>query len=401
MAKLNENFFNLKKNYLFIDIGKRVKAYTAAHPEAKLIRMGIGDVTQPLAPAVVDAMVKASKEMGVKETFRGYEDSGAGYDFLREAVSNYYKSFGADVDPAVIHISDGAKSDCGNIIDIFGEGNTVVVTDPAYPVYVDSNIMSGNTVVYANSTEENGFAAMPPKDVKADLIYLCSPNNPTGSVYTKAQLREWVDYALANNAVIIFDAAYEAFITEADLPRSIYLVEGAKKCAIEICSLSKTAGFTGTRCGYTIVPDELIQKDSKGSDVKIADLWNRRQGSKFNGVSYPVQRAAEAVFTSEGQKQTKATIAYYQENARIIAKTCDELGIKYTGGINSPYIWLKSPNGMGSWEFFDYLLNEIQVVGTPGAGFGANGDGWFRLTAFSTHELTAEAMERFKTLFKK
>ena len=266
---------------------------------------------------------------------------------------------------------------------------------------VDSNIMSGNTVVYANSTEENGFAAMPPKDVKADLIYLCSPNNPTGSVYTKAQLREWVDYALANNAVIIFDAAYEAFITEADLPRSIYLVEGAKKCAIEICSLSKTAGFTGTRCGYTIVPDELIQKDSKGSDVKIADLWNRRQGSKFNGVSYPVQRAAEAVFTPEGQKQTKATIAYYQENARIIAKTCDELGIKYTGGINSPYIWLKSPNGMGSWEFFDYLLNEIQVVGTPGAGFGANGDGWFRLTAFSTHELTAEAMERFKTLFKK
>mgnify|MGYP000969905940 FL=1 len=247
MAKLNENFFNLKKNYLFIDIGKRVKAYTAAHPEAKLIRMGIGDVTQPLAPVVVDAMVKASKEMGVKETFRGYEDSGAGYDFLREAVSNYYKSFGADVDPAVIHISDGAKSDCGNIIDIFGEGNTVVVTDPAYPVYVDSNIMSGNTVVYANSTEENGFAAMPPKDVKADLIYLCSPNNPTGSVYTKAQLREWVDYALANNAVIIFDAAYEAFITEADLPRSIYLVEGAKKCAIEICSLSKTAGFTGTR----------------------------------------------------------------------------------------------------------------------------------------------------------
>ena len=387
MAKLNENFFNLKKNYLFIDIGKRVKAYSAAHPEANLIRMGIGDVTQPLAPVVVDAMVKAAKEMGVKETFRGYEDSGAGYDFLRDAVSNYYKSFGADVDPAVIHI--------------FGEGNTVVVTDPAYPVYVDSNIMSGNSVVYANSTEENGFAAMPPKDVKADIIYLCSPNNPTGSVYTRAQLKEWVDYALANEAVIIFDAAYEAFITDPELPRSIYLVEGAKKCAIEICSLSKTAGFTGTRCGYTIVPEELVQKNSKGEEVKIADLWNRRQGSKFNGVSYPVQRAAEAVFTSEGQAQTKATIAYYQENARIIAHTCDELGIKYTGGINSPYIWLKSPNGMGSWEFFDYLLNEIQVVGTPGAGFGANGDGWFRLTAFSTHELTTEAMERFKKLFKK
>ncbi len=400
MAKLNENFFNLKKNYLFIDIAKRIKAYTAAHPDAKLIRMGIGDVTQPLAPVVVEAMEKACREMGVKETFRGYEDSGAGYDFLRDAVSDYYKSFGADVPAAEIHISDGAKSDCGNIIDIFGEGNVVLVTDPAYPVYVDSNVMSGNSVLYADSNEENGFATMPPKDVKADLIYLCSPNNPTGSVYTKAQLKEWVDYALSNDAIIIFDAAYEAFITDPDLPRSIYQIEGAKKCAIEICSLSKTAGFTGTRCGYTVVPEDIIQKNSKGEDVKIADLWNRRQGSKFNGVSYPVQRGAEAVFTPEGQKQTKATIAYYQENARMIAKTCDELGISYTGGINSPYIWLKCPKGMGSWDFFDYLLNEIQVVGTPGAGFGKNGDGWFRLTAFGTHEATAEAMERLKGLLK-
>ncbi|MBE6889266.1 MAG: LL-diaminopimelate aminotransferase [Ruminococcaceae bacterium] len=400
MAKLNENFFNLKKNYLFIDIAKRIKAYTAAHPDAKLIRMGIGDVTQPLAPVVVEAMEKACREMGVKETFRGYEDSGAGYDFLRDAVSDYYKSFGADVPAAEIHISDGAKSDCGNIIDIFGEGNVVLVTDPAYPVYVDSNVMSGNSVLYADSNEENGFAAMPPKDIKADLIYLCSPNNPTGSVYTKTQLKEWVDYALSNNAIIIFDAAYEAFITDPDLPRSIYQIEGAKKCAIEICSLSKTAGFTGTRCGYTVVPEDIIQKNSKGEDVKIADLWNRRQGSKFNGVSYPVQRGAEAVFTTEGQKQTKATIAYYQENARMIAKTCDELGISYTGGINSPYIWLKCPKGMGSWDFFDYLLNEIQVVGTPGAGFGKNGDGWFRLTAFGTHEATAEAMERLKGLLK-
>lgn len=401
MAKLNENFFKLKKNYLFIDIAKRLKAYTAEHPDAKLIRMGIGDVTLPLAPVVVEAMEKACREMGVKETFRGYEDSGAGYDFLREAVSNYYKSFGADVSADEIRISDGAKSDCGNIIDIFGAGNTVLVTDPAYPVYVDSNIMSGNEVIYADSTEENGFAALPDPAVKADLIYLCSPNNPTGSCYNAQQLKLWVDYALANNAVIIYDAAYEAFITQPGIPRSIFCIEGAKKCAIEICSLSKTAGFTGTRCGYTVVPNDLIQKDSSGNDVKLADIWGRRQGSKFNGVSYPVQRAAEAVFTPEGQAQTREAIAYYQKNARIIASTCDELGIKYTGGINSPYIWLKCPNGMGSWEFFDYLLNEIQVVGTPGAGFGKNGDGWFRLTAFNTNEATAEAMERLKGLLKK
>lgn len=401
MAKLNENFFRLKKNYLFIDIAKRLKAYTAQHPDAKLIRMGIGDVTRPLAPVVVEAMEKACREMGVKETFRGYEDSGAGYDFLREAVSRYYASFGANVKPSEIRISDGAKSDCGNIIDIFGAGNTVLVTDPAYPVYVDSNVMSGNNVVFVDSNEENGFAAMPDKSIKADLIYLCSPNNPTGSVYNAAQLKEWVDYALENNAVVIFDAAYEAFITENDIPRSIYCIEGAKKCAVEICSLSKTAGFTGTRCGYTVVPEELIQKDSEGNDVKLADIWGRRQGSKFNGVSYPVQRGAEAVFTPLGQEQTREAIRYYQQNARTIAKTCDELGIKYTGGINSPYIWLKCPDGMGSWDFFDYLLNEIQVVGTPGAGFGKNGEGWFRLTAFGTHEATEEAMERLKGLLGK
>ena len=345
-------------------------------------------------------MVKAAKEMGEKETFRGYEDSGAGYDFLREAVSNYYKSFGADVPADEIRISDGAKSDCGNIISIFGSGNTVLVTDPAYPVYVDSNIMNGNSVIYADSTEENGFNAMPDKNVKADLIYLCSPNNPTGSAYTKEQLKAWVDYALENGAVIIYDAAYEAFITEDNIPRSIYCIEGAKKCAIEICSLSKTASFTGTRCGYTVIPFDLVRKDSKGEDVRIADLWARRQGSCFNGVSYPVQRAAEAVFTEEGQKQCRENIAYYQENARIIMNALDEIGIKYTGGINSPYVWLKCPNGMGSWEFFDLLLTNVQVVGTPGAGFGKNGDGWFRLTSFSTHEKTAEAMERVKKLLK-
>lgn len=401
MVKINENFLKLKKNYLFIDIAKRLKAYKAENPDKELIRMGIGDVTLPLAPVVVDAMKKAADEMGVKETFRGYEDSGAGYDFLRNAVSGYYKSFGVNVSADDIRINDGAKADCGNIVDIFGDGNTVLITDPAYPVYVDSNSMSGRKIVFANSNEANGFAAMPDYNVHADIIYLCSPNNPTGSVYTKAQLKEWVDYALKNEAVIIFDSAYEAFISDPELPRSIYAVEGAEKCAIEMCSLSKTAGFTGTRCGYTVIPSTLVVTASDGSEVKLADLWGRRQGSKFNGVSYPVQRAAEAVFSPEGQKQTREAIAYYKGNAKIMAETLDELGIKYTGGINSPYIWLKCPDGMNGWDFFDYLLKKIQVVGTPGDGFGPNGVGWFRLTAFGSRENTVEAMRRFKELLKK
>lgn len=401
MARMNSHFLELKKSYLFIEIGKRVREYIDAHPDNKIIRMGIGDVTQPLAPCVVAAMKKAADEMGVKETFRGYEDSGMGYDFLREAVSGYYKSFGVEVGADEILISDGAKSDCGNIGDIFDADNTVLVTDPAYPVYVDSNVMGGRKIIYADSNEENGFAAMPDKSVHADIIYLCSPNNPTGSAYTKAQLKEWVDYAKANDAVIIFDSAYEAFITEPDLPRSIFAVEGARECAIEICSLSKTAGFTGTRCGYTVIPKELMISSPNGEKISFMQLWCRRQGSKFNGVSYPVQRAAEAVFTAEGQKQTKATIAYYQENAKVMSKTFDELGIKYTGGKNSPYIWFKCPDGMDSWTMFDKLLYEIEVVGTPGQGFGKNGDGWFRLTAFGTHEATVEAMGRFKKLFTK
>ncbi len=401
MVKINENFLKLKKNYLFIDIAKRLKAYKAENPDKELIRMGIGDVTLPLAPVVVDAMKKAADEMGVKETFRGYEDSGAGYDFLRNAVSGYYKSFGVNVSADDIRINDGAKADCGNIVDIFGDGNTVLITDPAYPVYVDSNSMSGRKIVFANSNEANGFAAMPDYNVHADIIYLCSPNNPTGSVYTKAQLKEWVDYALKNEAIIIFDSAYEAFISDPELPRSIYAVEGAEKCAIEMCSLSKTAGFTGTRCGYTVIPSTLVVTASDGSKVKLADLWGRRQGSKFNGVSYPVQRAAEAVFSPEGQKQTREAIAYYKGNAKIMAETLDELGIKYTGGINSPYIWLKCPDGMNGWDFFDYLLRKIQVVGTPGDGFGSNGVGWFRLTAFGSRENTVEAMRRFKELLKK
>lgn len=400
MVKINENFLTMKKNYLFIDIAKRLKAFTAANPDKHLIRMGIGDVTLPLAPVVVEAIKKAADEMGVKETFRGYEDSGTGYDFLKEAIAGYYRSFGVSLELSEIRVNDGAKADCGNITDIFGDGNTILVTDPAYPVYVDSNIMAGREVIYADSNEENGFAAMPDDNVHADIIYLCSPNNPTGSVYTKAQLKEWVDYALKNEAVIIFDSAYEAFISDPELPRSIYAVEGAKKCAIEMCSLSKTAGFTGTRCGYTIIPEELIVKASDGTDVSLAQIWGRRQGSKFNGVSYPIQRGAEAVFTPEGQKQTHEAIDYYRRNAKVMADALTELGIKFTGGINSPYIWLKCPNNMGSWEFFDYLLNNIQVVGTPGEGFGKNGAGWFRLTAFGTYENTVEAMRRLKELLK-
>lgn len=401
MPQINENFLKLEKNYLFINIAKKLNAFKEAHPEADIIKMGIGDVTLPIAKVVVEAMKKGADEMGVKETFKGYEDSGAGYDFLREAVSGYYKSFGVDVPAEDIRINDGAKSDCGNIVDIFGDDNVVLVTDPAYPVYVDTNIMSGRKVIYANSNEENGFAAMPDENVKCDLIYLCSPNNPTGSVYTKEQLKVWIDYAKKNDAVIIYDSAYEAFITEDNIPRSIFAVEGAKECAIEMCSLSKTAGFTGMRCGYTVVPHELMAKASNGETVSLAQLWGRREGSKFNGVSYPVQCAAAAVFTEEGQKQIKENIRYYQENAKVISKTFDELGIKYTGGKNSPYIWFKCPNNMGSWEFFDYLLENANVVGTPGEGFGKNGEGWFRLTAFGDKDRTVEAMERFKKLLGK
>ena len=399
MPQINENFLKLEKNYLFINIAKKINAYKEAHPEADIIRMGIGDVTLPIAKCVVDAMKKGADEMGVKETFKGYEDSGTGYDFLKEAVSGYYKSFGVDVPADDIRINDGAKADCGNIVDIFGNDNTVLITDPAYPVYVDTNRMCGRNVIFADSNEENGFAAMPDDNVKCDIIYLCSPNNPTGSAYTYDQLKVWIAYAKKNNAVIIYDSAYEAFITDENVPRSIYAVEGAKEVAIEMCSLSKTAGFTGMRCGYTVVPSELVVKASDGSDVKLADLWGRRQGSKFNGVSYPVQCAAAAVFSEEGQRQTRENIQYYQRNAKLIADTLDELGIRYTGGRNSPYIWMKCPNNMGSWDFFDYLLENANVVGTPGAGFGKNGEGWFRLTAFGDKDKTAEAMERFKKLF--
>ena len=400
MPKINENFLKLEKNYLFINIAKKINAYISENPDKKdnIIRMGIGDVTLPIAPCVVEAVKKGAEEMGVKETFKGYEDSGAGYDFLKEAVADYYKSFGAEVKASEIRISDGAKSDCGNIVDIFSDDNVVLITDPAYPVYVDSNLMNGRKVIYADCTEENGFCAEPDYSVDADLIYLCSPNNPTGAAFNTEQLKAWVDYATEKKAIIIYDAAYEAFITEENIPRSIFEIDGARKCAIEICSLSKTAGFTGMRCGYTVIPEELEVVASDGTVVSISQIWGRRQGSKFNGVSYPVQCGAAAVFTEEGQKQIKENIRYYQENARIIADTLDKLGIWYTGGVNSPYIWLKCPNGMGSWEFFDYLLKEANVVGTPGEGFGKNGKGFFRLTSFGDREKTKTAMQRIEKL---
>ena len=392
--KINNNYDNLVPNYLFAEVAKRTNEFISKNPEKKVIKLGIGDVTLPRAPVVVEAMKQGAEELGSKETFKGYPDY-EGYEFLRQAISDYYKSFGVTVAADEIFVSDGAKSDCGNIGDIFGTDNTVLVTDPVYPVYVDSNIMAGREIVYADSTEKNGFAAMPPKDTEADIIYLCSPNNPTGSAYTYNELEAWIEYALENDAIILYDAAYEAFITE-EVPRSIFAVEGARKCAIEFCSLSKTAGFTGTRCGYTVIPKEL-ERDGHN----LNKLWYRRQATKFNGVSWPVQRGAAAVFSEEGQKQIKENIAYYQENARIISSAMDELGIYYTGGKNSPYIWLKCPDGMDSWEFFDYLLENANVVGTPGEGFGSNGAGYFRLTSFGDRGNTIEAVERIKKLLSK
>ena len=332
------------------------------------------------------------------ETFKGYGPE-QGYEFLRKAVSDYYARNGVAVDPDEIFISDGAKSDTGNITDLFGAGNTILIPDPVYPVYVDTNIMCGREITYVDGNAENHFLPMPDPSVHADIIYLCSPNNPTGAAYNAEQLKEWVDYAIANEAVILFDSAYECFITDETLPRSIYAIEGAKKCAIEFCSLSKTAGFTGTRCGYTVVPKELVFAASDGTPMSMHAMWKRRQSTKFNGVSYVVQAGAAAAFTEEGMKQCRENIAYYQENARIIASMMEKKNIRYYGGINSPYIWFECPNGMESWEFFDYLLHNAQVVGTPGAGFGKNGTYFFRLTSFGNRENTIEAMERFDKLF--
>lgn len=390
--KINQNYLNLKDSYLFSTINQKVTAYTTSHPEKKIIRLGIGDVTRPLCPAVVDAMKAACDDQGRADTFHGYGPE-QGYDFLKDAIRGYYDKRGISLEPQEIFISDGAKSDVGNILDLFSPDNTVLVPDPVYPVYVDTNIMDGRKILYMNARKENHFLPLPDENVKADIIYLCSPNNPTGAVYDHQGLKAWVDYALKNQAVILFDAAYEAFVSDPALPRSIYEIEGAKNCAIEFCSLSKTAGFTGTRCGYTIVPTQL-QFDG----ASLNKLWLRRQTTKFNGVSYIVQKGAAAVFTPEGLMQIKENISYYMENARMIAEALTQMDIYFTGGKNSPYIWLQCPEGMASWDYFDLLLEKAGVVGTPGAGFGQNGEGFFRLTAFGTHEATKEALERIKSL---
>ena len=393
--KLNLNYLKLNESYLFSTIAKKVAAYTEAHPDKKVLRMGIGDVTLPLAPAVVSAMKRAADEMGVKETFRGYGPE-QGYPFLKKAIADYYKPRGVLLEEDEIFVSDGAKSDVGNILDIFDTDNTVLVPDPVYPVYVDTNVMAGRKIVYADATAENGFLPMPDEGVKADIVYICSPNNPTGAAYSVEQLQAWVDYANARGAVILYDAAYERFVAGEGLARSIFETKGAEGCAIEFCSLSKTAGFTGTRCGYTVVPHALVR-----GGVHCNKLWLRRQTTKFNGVSYIVQRGAEAVFTEEGKKQIEANLAVYRRNARRLSSCLAELGIFYTGGKNSPYLWLECPGFTDSWKFFDYLLEEANVVGTPGSGFGKNGEGFFRLTAFASEEATEEAAERIRRLLRR
>ena len=398
MPKLNEHYQDLKESYLFAEIAHRVAAYETAHPDKKIIRLGIGDVTLPLGSLAIEGLHEGVDAMASAETFKGYGPE-QGYGFLRDAISAYYARNGVSVDAADIFISDGAKSDTGNISELFDNDNVILIPDPVYPVYVDSNIMNGKKVTYLSGNAENNFLPMPDPSVHADIIYLCSPNNPTGAVYNKEQLKEWVDYALANHAVILFDSAYEAFISDPELPRSIYAIEGAKKCAIEFCSLSKTAGFTGTRCGYTVVPRELVFPASDGKEMSLHAMWNRRQSTKFNGTSYIIQKGAAAVFTEEGMAQCRENIAYYQENALIIADTLKRKKIRFFGGIHSPYIWFECPDGMESWQFFDYLLENAQVVGTPGAGFGENGKKYFRLTSFNNHENTIEAMKRFEHLF--
>ena len=390
--KLNKNYSRLAQSYLFSTIAKKVNEYTAENPSAEIIRLGIGDVTLPLAPAVVKALEDASREMGKKETFRGYGPE-QGYDFLKVSIAQYYEKKGVSLENDEIFISDGAKSDLGNILDLFDTDNTVLVPDPVYPVYVDTNVMAGRKIVYINANESNGFLPLPDGSVNADIIYICSPNNPTGAVYTKEQLSKWVDYALEHGAVILFDSAYEAFVRDSSLPTSIYQIPGAEKCAVEFCSFSKTAGFTGTRCGYTVVPNGLVF-----DGMSLNKMWLRRQTTKFNGVPYIIQKGAAAVFTDEGQKQIHENLDYYIQNARVISDAFDKMGIWYTGGKNSPYIWLKCPNGMGSWEYFDFLLKNAGVVGTPGEGFGKNGEGFFRLTAFNTHENTVKAVEKIKSV---
>lgn len=390
--KINTNYQNISDSYLFSTIAKKVNEFAAKNPDKKIIKLGIGDVTLPLCEAVVKALKTASDEMGVKETFRGYGPE-QGYEFLKSEIQNYYKKHKVALENDEIFISDGAKSDLGNILDLFSTDNTVLVPDPVYPVYVDTNTMAGRKIIYIDANKDNDFLPLPDENISADIIYICSPNNPTGAVYTKEQLKKWIDYANKNKAVILFDSAYECFITDSNLPRSIYDIDGAKTCAIEFCSLSKMAGFTGTRCGWTVVPKQL-------ENGILNKMWLRRQTTKFNGVPYIVQRGAEAVFTPEGQQQIQSNLNYYKENASLISRVLTKHNIWHIGGKHSPYIWLKCPNNMTSWEFFDSLLTNVQIVGTPGSGFGKNGEGYFRLTSFGSHENTKEAVERLDKFFE-
>lgn len=406
MARLNDNYLKLKAGYLFPEIGRRVKVFSEANPEAKIIRLGIGDVTQPLAPAVLKAFHDGVDDLAKADDFKGYGPE-QGYEFLIDAlIEKAYKPLGVDLKKSEIFISDGSKCDCANILDIFALDNKVAICDPVYPVYNDTNVMVGRTgeaddkgyyegLTYLACTEDNHFTPAIPEE-KVDIVYLCYPNNPTGAVATREDLKKWVDYALANDAVIFFDAAYEAFITEPGIPHSIYEIEGAKRCAIEFRSFSKTAGFTGVRCALTVVPEELMAETGNGEKSSLNKLWNRRQSTKFNGVSYPVQKAAAAVYSEEGWTQVKETIDYYMENARLIREGLEAAGLTVYGGVNAPYIWLKTPNGMSSWDFFDKLLSECHVVGTPGSGFGPSGEGFYRLSAFGGRENVLEAIDRIK-----
>ena len=410
MATINDNYLKLKAGYLFPEIARRVNAFAEANPDANIIRLGIGDVTEPLPEACRTAMIKAVEDMGDRNLFKGYGPE-QGYAWLREKIATHdFQARGCNVDASEIFISDGSKCDTGNILDIFGDNNTIAVTDPVYPVYVDTNVMAGHTgdandqgeyggLVYLPVTAENNFTAEIPSQ-KVDLIYLCFPNNPTGAVATKEHLKAWVDYAKANNSIIFFDAAYEAFITDSDLPHSIYEIEGARDCAIEFRSFSKNAGFTGTRCALTVVPKTLTAKAADNSDVELWKLWNRRQSTKFNGVSYIVQRGAEAVYSEAGQAQTKALVSFYLENAKIIREQLTAAGFAVYGGVNAPYVWVKAPNNLSSWDFFDKLLQNCNVVGTPGSGFGAAGEGYFRISAFNSRENVEEAMKRITEKFK-
>jgi LL-diaminopimelate aminotransferase len=409
MIHINENFLKLRAGYLFPEIGRRVRAFKQENPQAKVISMGIGDVTQPLAPAVTEAMYRAVDEMGKPETFKGYDDGGVGYEFLRRAiVENDYRARGAEIDLDEVFVSDGAKPDTGNMQEIFGTDNVVAVADPVYPVYVDTNVMAGRTgqanergqyegVVYMPATAENDFVPDPPSE-SVDMIYLCFPNNPTGSVATKEQLAKWVAYAREKKAVILYDAAYEAFISDPEIPHSIYEVEGAKEVAIEFRSFSKTAGFTGVRCAFSVVPKVLKAYKKDGQAVDVNAIWKRRHCTKFNGVSYISQMGAAAVYSPAGKKQIAETIGLYMANATLIRETLTKLGYQVHGGVNAPYIWLKTPEGVGSWDFFDRLLNDAHVVGTPGVGFGPAGEGYFRLTAFGTPRHVNEALDRLAAL---